>query len=501
MFDLQAILQGFTINLMYIWIIVIGVIFGIFIGIIPGFSTSNTLMVLLPLTLAMKIEPALIFMAAVYCGANMGGSVPAILINAPGEGGAVATTIDGYQMAVQGKGQQALVISNFSSAIGGIIGCAVALFATPSLAHLALRFGSVEMFVIVLFGLVLIAQIAANNLAKGLLAGFFGLLMGAIGFDHMWDIPRATFGLLEFYDGMPRIPAMIGLFAVSEALVMLEKTTIATAAQKMILGRQAFWEGIKETLAKWKLLLISSLTGLIIGAIPGTGASIAGFVSYQYAKSFSKNPDKFGKGAPEGVLAPEAANNSVTGGALVPTLTLGIPGSGSTLVMLIVMQAHGLPIGPRLFQAAPVTAYAVIIGLLLAHVLLIFIGLPICYRMAKLTQVPTVILAPIMMALVLTAAFAERKYFFDIILALFFGLLGYVMRKTNYPLHSLILGIILGPMAEDYFVRSMRLGSGSLLVFFSTPLVQVLWVLLIIVAVGPGLYRMLTKNKTIAVKG
>jgi len=232
-FDLKDILSATQIVGVYLWVLPLGLIVGIIVGAIPGFSASNTLMMLLPMTLAMDIYPALIFMSAVYCGGNMGDSVPAVLINTPGAGGSVATCFDGYPMAKKGLAQQALIVAIIASAIGGLVGSIIALFLMPALGKVALKFKNAEMFVVVLFGLTLIAQLSSKNLAKGLLAGSVGLLIGAIGFDHMWSIPRATFGVLELYEGTPRIAAMVGLFAISESLIMVDRQTIAGERQQV----------------------------------------------------------------------------------------------------------------------------------------------------------------------------------------------------------------------------------------------------------------------------
>lgn len=488
-FEFSEILSATQIVLSYGWVLPIGLVVGIVVGAIPGFSASNTLMMLLPMTMAMDIYPALIFMSAVYCGGNMGDSVPAVLINTPGSGGSVTTCFDGYPMAQKGLAQQALVISIIASAIGGLSGSVVALFLMSALGKVALKFKNAEMFVVVLFGLSLIAQLSSKNLAKGFLAGFLGLLIGAIGFDHMWSIPRATFGVLELYEGAPRIAAMVGLFAISESLIMVDRLTIAGEKQRV----STEWSGVKEAIRmafKWFWGNVrSGLIGMVVGVLPGAGASIASFVSYQQAMNFSKRPEAFGSGIPEGVMASESANNGVTGGALVPLLTLGIPGSATTMVMLIVIQSHGMPIGPRLFETAPVLGYSVVIAMIFTYLIMSFVGLPVVYRLAKLTLFSTFVLAPIIISLTMIGAFAERAYYVDMVIAMIFGVIGYFMKKTGYPPHAAILGIILGPMVEHYFLLSMRLTNNSPTTFFRSGISITLWVLLFVTLLGPMVYK------------
>ena len=323
------------------WIIWLGILLGIVVGILPGFSPQNTLIMLLPLTLAMKVDQAFAFMVALYCANHLAGGVPAILMRIPGSGGAAATTLDGYPMAKKGQAQQAIVLSFTASVFGGLITTLATLALLPWLSKLGLYLRSVEMVIVMLFGLTLIAVIAARDVLKGLIAGFFGLLIGVIGTDHIYNTPRASFGFLELYDGVPLVAALIGLFAVSEALVMMEETLIVEEDARER-ARQSNWadtvEGLKLTVQKWWHIVWTSFVGLLIGIVPGAGASIAAFVAYQQSRVWSKHPEKYGTGIPEGVIAPEAANNGVTSGTLVPMMALGVPGGSTSAVMMIVLQ-------------------------------------------------------------------------------------------------------------------------------------------------------------------
>jgi putative tricarboxylic transport membrane protein len=339
----------------------------------------------------------------------------------------------------------------------------------------------VEMVIVMLFGLTLIAVIAAKDTLKGLIAGFFGLLIGVIGTDHIYNTPRATFGFLELYDGVPLVPALIGLFAISEALVMLEEKMIVDQAgrERALRVRWADTiEGLRLSAQKWWHIVWTAFVGLFIGIVPGAGASIASFVAYQQSRLWSKHPELYGTGIPEGVIAPESANNGVTSGTLVPTLALGVPGGSTAAVMMIVLQYHGMVMGPRLFATNPGVAYGVFVSMAVAYIFMIFTILPLARYMSRVVLIETSYLAPIIILVTIVAAFGERQYLFDMALALVFGLIGYVAHKTNYHVTALLIGILLGPLFEQYLVRSLRLSEGNLLVLFSSPLGNVLWGLL-----------------------
>lgn len=484
----------------YWWLIPIGVGLGIFVGAVPGFSSTNVLIILLPFTLGMESGAGMAFMASLYSGSHMGGSIPAVLFNVPGTGAAAATCFDGYPMTQQGRGQEALAIAFAASAVGGLFTTVITLGALPYLSKMVYYFGSIENFVIILFGIALIAQITGENMLKGLIAGAFGLLLGAVGYDHVYSVPRATFGLVYLFDGMPRVPAIVGLFAISEAFSMIEKDMIIDASrlsEALREGWQGTIRGIMITFKKIGAVLRSSIIGFVIGIIPGAGATIGSFVSYQQAMSFSKNKEAFGKGEPEGVIASEAANNGLSSGSLIPLLTLGIPGGGTAAVMLVVLQAHGVPIGPRLFQVMPQLAYGVVVAMLVAYLVMIVMGLPLAKSLAKMSFFPTKVLAPAIISFTLIGSFVARGYLFDMWIALFFGVLGYIMKRTGYSPHAVLLGVILGPLAEQYFLRALLLGNGNPAIFFSRNLGNFLWVLLLLSMGLPALIAHFKNKKTI----
>ena len=482
------------------WVIWPAILLGIVVGILPGFSPQNTLIMLLPLTLAVKVEVALAFMISLYCANHLAGGIPAILVKIPGSGGAAATTLDGYPMTQKGQAQQALVLCFTASVFGGLITTLATLALLPWLSQIGLVLRSVEMVVVMLFGLTLIAVIAAKDFLKGLIAGFFGLLIGVIGTDHIYNTPRATFGFLELYDGVPLVPALIGLFAISEALVMLE--------EKMIVGKEgqakavsAQWagiiDGLRLSVKYWWQIIWTSFVGLFIGIVPGAGASIAAFVAYQQSRLWSKHPELYGTGIPEGVIAPEAANNGVTSGTLVPTLALGVPGGSTAAVMMIVLQYHGMVLGPRLFSTNPEVAYGVFVAMAVAYIFMIFTILPLARYMSRIVLIETTYLAPIIVLVTTVAAFGERQYAFDMALALVFGVIGYIAHKTHYHVTAILIGIILGPLFEQYLVRALRISQGDITILFSSTLGNVLWALLVLSLLLP-LWRGWRQKKALA---
>jgi putative tricarboxylic transport membrane protein len=484
------ILDTFINSLGLWWIIIPGMLLGVIVGILPGFSAQNTLIILLPLTLYWKLEWGMAFMISLYCTTQLGGGIPAILFNMPGEGGAVATTLDGYPMTKKGQAQQALVLCFAASAFGGLITTIITMATLPWLAQFALYFKSVEMVVVIVFGLTLIAAIAAKDLLNGLIAGFTGLMIGSIGVDQVFGTPRATFGLLELYDGVPLIPTLIGLFAISEAFVMLEEEMIVRK-DDLDKAKNAKWadtmEGLYINAHYWWQTVWTSLIGLVIGILPGAGATVAAFLAYHYSKLMSKTPELYGTGHPPGVIAPESANNGVTSGTLVPVFALGIPGGTTGAIMTLVLTYHGVVLGPRLFIDRPILVYEVYMQMLVCYLFMAALILPLARYMSRVVLVPTRFLVPLIMSLVTIAAFSERSYVFDMGLALFFGVVGYIARKTRYEVTAMLIGVLMGPLFEQYFLRAMRVGQGDPLILFSSPLGNALWLMVVAALVLPYL--------------
>ena len=482
-FNPSIFIELFAETIQYWWVIIPAIFLGLIVGAIPGFSAANTIIMLLPLAIVLPVEIGFVFMIALYCSSRMGAGIPAILVNIPGTAGAAATPLDGYPMAQQGRGQQALAISFTSSVLGGLITTVLALVAMPWLAEVACYLHSVEMIVVMLFGISLIATIAARDTLKGLVAGFFGLMIGCIGADYVYETPRGTMGFLELYDGVPLIPALIGLFAISEAMIVIDRDSILTKRGKEAVvtgGWGPTIEGVMETLKRWWHVVWTSIIGLFIGVIPGAGAAIASFVAYQQSKTYSKTPELYGTGHIEGLIAPESSNNGVTSGTLVPLIILGIPGGATAAIMLVVLQYHNVTMGTELFLNNPKLAYLPFTAMAVTYFLMIFTIPPLARYMSHVTVVRTVYMAPIVIAFTLVGAFVSRDFVFDMYLALIFGVIGYVARKTGYHVAAILIGVILGPLLETYFIRAMKMSQGDITVLFSSTLGNILWVGLLI---------------------
>jgi putative tricarboxylic transport membrane protein len=479
-------------------VIIPSILLGMVIGAIPGFSAANTIIILLPLTLAMEVEIGLIFMVALYCSSRMGAGIPAILVNIPGTAGAAATPLDGYPMTRAGRGQQALAMSFVASTAGGLLPTVLALLAMPWLAEVSFYMHSVEMIVVMLFGISLIATIAAKDTLKGLIAGFFGLMIGSIGADHVYATPRGTMGFLELYDGIPLIPALVGLFAVSEAFLMIEGESLLSQHGKDLIRRSgwaATIEGARIAVKRWWHICWNSVIGLVIGVIPGAGAGIASFVAYQQSRTYSKTPELYGTGHAEGLIAPESANNGVTSGTLIPLLILGIPGGATAAVMLVVMQYQGVVLGPSLFADNPELGYGVFMAMAVTYLIMMFTILPLARYMSRVTLISTVYMAPIVIAFTLVGSFVPREYMFDMYLGLAFGIIGYIARKTGYHVAAILIGVILGPLLEQYFLRALKMSDGDVMVLFSSKLGNTLWVMLAVSMTVPWILERRRRRK------
>ncbi|HEX9809507.1 MAG TPA: tripartite tricarboxylate transporter permease [Alphaproteobacteria bacterium] len=481
-FEPAVFIDAFIHTFQYWWVIFPAIFLGLIVGAIPGFSAANTIIILLPLAITLPVEIGFVFMIALYASSRMGAGIPAILVNIPGTAGAAATPLDGYPMTRQGRAPQALAISFVSSTLGGLLTTVIALLAMPWLSEVAFYLHSVEMIVVMLFGISLIATIAARDTLKGLIAGFFGLMIGSIGADFVYETPRGTFGFLELYDGVPLIPALVGLFAISEAFAVIERDSILTERGQVAM-RHASWaetlEGVREALSRWWHIVWTSIIGLVVGVVPGAGAAIAAFVAYQQSRTFSKTPELYGTGHIEGLVAPESANNGVTSGTLVPLLIIGIPGGATAAIMLVVLQYHGMTMGTDLFMETPELAYLPFAAMAVTYFLMLFTILPLARYMSRITVVRTVYMAPLVVSFTLVGSFVPREYVFDMYLALVFGVIGYVARKTGYHVAAILIGVILGPLLEGFFIRAMKMSQGDLMVLFSSTLGNILWACLI----------------------
>lgn len=474
---------------------ILGVVFGTLIGAIPGFTSSMGVAVLVPVTFSMEPLPAMVFLTSTYVGAIYGGSITAILLNAPGTPGAAATAIDGYEMTKKGKANEALGLALGSSVIGGLFSYILLLFVMYPIAAFAVKFGPPEMFLLAVLGLTIIASLRAESFAKTMLAGLFGVFISTIGIAPVVGGMRATFGVPWLMDGIPLIPSIIGFFAFSELFYMINKEFV-TDNQEM--EKRDLKEIIKSTFRIFKHpknLIRSSLIGTIIGAIPAAGATVASFVSYNQAKQSSTNPDSFGKGNPEGVIACETANNASTGGALITMFALGIPGSGTTAIMLGALMLHGLNPGPRLFIYQMPLIYGIIAALFVSQFVLYVTGIVFSYSLSGILKVSTKILVPSIAVMCVVGSFALRNSLFDVGLMFIFGIIGWIMKENGYPTMAVVLGIILGPIADSEILRTTIRYRGDYTIFFQRPISIGLIVVIILMVVAPYIIKRRRENK------
>jgi len=440
----------------------VGVLWGIFGGALPGISPSIAMALLLPFTVGMEATNALVLLASVYVGAEYGGSIPAILIRTPGTNSASATVIDGNEMAKRGQAGEALGISLMSGLYGGLFGLLVLVLCTESLAQVALAFTPAAYFSLGILGLSVIAGLSGGSLLRGLIAACMGLMVAFIGSDPVSGVQRFTFGSVDLLDGVKPILVMVGLFAVSEMLVQIGEPPWARGNTGSTRLKLPNWAMSKRL---FKPQAIGAAIGTFEGVTPGAGGTVAAFMAYTEAKRWSKHPEEFGKGSPEGVAAPESANNVVTATALVPLLSLGIPGSNSAAILLGGFLIHGLQPGPMLFQKAPEVVYGLYGGLFIANIAMLLIGLVILSPCMWLVNRPKPYLIAFILALVMSGVFAIQQSLFDCALVLLIGVLGYAMRLLKIPVLPMVLGMVLGFMVESNYRRSLLISGGEHSIF------------------------------------
>ena len=465
----------------------IGVIFGLFIGSTPGLTISLGMVLLLPLTFKLSAVTAICLLLGLYASGMTGGSISAILLNIPGTPSASATAIDGYALTKKGQSGAALGTAVISSFFGGIFGLTCLTLASPIIAKFALRFGAPELFALVLMGLTLICSFGQASIVKALLSGVLGLIIMTAGLDPMMGTPRFTFGIVELQAGISFLPAMIGLFAIPQIILGIAgKIRVIPTYRSKISG---ILPRIGELAKMVKTMLLGSSLGTGIGAIPGAGGPIAVFLSYDYARKTSKNAEQFGKGALEGVAAPEAANNAVAGGALIPMLTLGIPGDPITAILLGALIIQGLIPGPLLFMQSAQFVYSVFWSFLLANILNLCLTLSTIKLWVRVLKVPQKILLPLILTLCVVGTFALRNTFFDTGVMLCFGLLAYFMKKYGFPVVPMLLAIILGPQLEEHLRMSLIISQGNPAIFFTHPISLIFIIIAVISFVSPLIRR------------
>ena len=458
--------------------LILGVTGGIAIGSLPGLSATMGVAILLPFTFGMGANSGLALLLGVYIGAIYGGSIAAILLKTPGTPAAAATVFDGHALVQKGLGCKALSLSAIASFVGGLVSTIMLMTVSPYLAKFALRFSAPEYFALAIFGLSIIASVSSKNLIKGLLAGFFGLVIATFGMDPITSYPRFTFGTLDLLNGFSVIPVLIGLFAVSEALFQMEGLDKAQEKQKKLKINRCY-VSIKELIKVGPTMLKSAVMGTFIGAIPGAGADIAAFVCYNEAKRSSKNPEEFGSGALEGIAAPEAGNNGVTGGALVPLLTLGVPGDAVAAVLLGALVVQGLAPGPLLFQDNPEVVYGLFSAMFIGNIIMLIVGLFGIRLFSRVVEVPKNIIVPLIIFLSVIGSYSMNSSMFDVFVTIGFGIIGYFMIKSEIPQSPIVLSIILGPMAETNLRKAILMYEGSYSFLYTRPITIVFLMLAI----------------------
>ncbi len=466
----------------------VGVAAGTVVGILPGLGSSATVALLVPLTLGLDPTAGLIMLAGIYYGSKYGGSTTSILLNTPGESASVVTCLDGYALAKAGRAGAALGMAAIASFVAGTVGVILLTFLAPVVAEWALGFGPPEYFALMALGLSLVVFLAGRSVVKGVIATVLGLLLATVGTDIISGESRFTFGSALLLDGLDFVVLSVGLFAVAEVFVNLERTV---AARLFAVPRR-----LRELLPSWDDLRASrfalfqgSLIGFFIGTLPGAGSTVASFISYAIEKRFSRHPERFGHGAIEGVAAPEGANNSETGGAMVPLLTLGIPGSGTTAVLLGALILWGLQPGPLLFVEHPEFVWPVIASMYVGNVMLLVLNLPLVPLFASILRVPYAALFPGIVLLSIVGVYAVNAEAFDVLLMALFGGLGYVFRKLDIPAAPLVLAFVLGPLAERALRTSLVMSGGDLSIMLTRPLSAALLVVAVAMLAAPALSR------------
>jgi putative tricarboxylic transport membrane protein len=446
----------------------IGVLFGLFIGSTPGLTISLGMVLLLPITFKLEAVTSICLLLGLYAAGMTGGSISAILLSIPGTPSASATVLDGHEMAKRGRAGEAMGIAVSASFFGGIFGLTCLVLAAPVIARIALRFGAPELFAIVLLGLTLICSFGQESIAKGLISGVLGLIIMTVGLDPMMGTPRFTFGQVELQAGISFLPAMIGLFAIPQILSGIAgKTRIIPDYDKKLTG---VLPKLGNILKLTKTMLLGSAVGTGIGAIPGAGGPIAVFLAYDYARRVSRRGGEYGRGEPEGVAAPESSNNAVAGGALIPMLTLGIPGDPITAILLGALMIHGLIPGPLLFKQAPQFVYSVFWAYMIANLMMLIVTFATIKIWVRVLKVPERVLLPIIVILCIVGTYALRNTFFDTGIMFCFGMLAYFMKKSGFPVVPMLLAIILGPNLEEHLRMSLIISQGDYSIFFTHPI-------------------------------
>jgi putative tricarboxylic transport membrane protein len=466
----------------------LGTVIGLWVGVLPGLGGPVAMAILIPFTFSMDPLSALLMLASISVGAAFGGSVTSILLNIPGEASSAATAYDGYPMAQQGRAKVAMGLSAGASMAAAIVGVLILMFASAPVAKAALAFSPAEYFALAILGLTVVSVAALGSTLKGLAMGALGIAISLIGVDSILGSERYTFGFVYLLDGVSFVPVMVGLFAITELTSMiLAGGTIAKAGRL----EGSLWDGFWQTFRYPFTLIQSTAVGAFLGMIPGIGATAANFLAYSVAQRSSRHPEAFGKGAPEGVIAPEASNNSCIPTSLIPALTLGIPGGATSAILLVAVTLQGLRPGPMLFTSNPELIWGFFMGLLVGAVLATVLYLVMIPWFALITVVRIELMAPMLLIITLFGAYANERNMMDVFVAIAFGLFGYFLRRHGYPLISLVIGLILGKLAEGSFHQALMISDHDYAVFILRPLSASIFALCLVLVLWPGVKRRL----------
>ncbi len=463
-----------------VFAIIIGTVSGIIIGGIPGLTATMAVALLIPITFSLSPLVGLSVMGGVYAGAMYGGSIVAILLSTPGTPAAAATALEGYPLAKKGKGGIALKVSVVASFIGGTFSVLVLLLISPILADFALKFGPPEYFLLALMGLTGVISVSENGVNKGILSGLLGLILALIGTDPMSGSLRYTFDILDLYEGVSFMPALIGMFSITQMLALTGENSVSKHKSEVVkIKRDKMPKGMAKPIS------IGTIVGTIVGIIPGEGATIAAFLSYNIAKQKSKLKELFGHGNPEGIAAAESGNNACVGGSLVPLLTLGIPGNTVSAALMGGLMIQGLIPGPELFTTHGIITYGFILSLFIANLVFLLVGLFFAPYFAKISNITPPILIASISVFAIVGSYAINNSMFDVWLTLVFAYSGYILHKMGFSLSAIILGLILGPIAENGFSQALTISGGGYGIFFESVPAKILWLIIIALLIQP----------------
>ena len=474
---LSLLLNGFAIALepLNLTLIIIGCTVGLFIGAMPGLGSVNGVAILLPMTFLVPPTGAIIFLGAIYYGAMYGGAISSIMLGIPGASTAVATTFDGRPLALQGQADKALVAAATASFVGGSVGVVLFTLFAPPLADVALTFGAPEIFALMLMAFATFIGLGGDDIPKTLFSIFIGLVLGAVGLDIISGEPRLIFGDIPgFFHGINFLVLAIGIYGIGEMLWTIEISQGKVMMSDATVTVRRIWDNLVELKRTWKTMLMGSFLGYFVGILPAAGATPGSLMAYGVAKTMAKDPESYGKGNINGVVAPEAANNAASTGAMLPMLTLGIPGSPTTAILLGGMVIWGLEPGPLVFTDHPDFVWGFIASLYVANLFALLINVAFIPAFIRVLKMPFTILAPVIFILCIVGGFVPTLDMHDVWLMLIFGIVGYLMRKLNYPMAPAVLAIVLGPLAEPALRQSLLISGGSFSIFFTRPFAAVI---------------------------